>query len=61
MRILTLVITLTAAAMAVPPDPNRGLYAIWAQDPKLAELPFIKGGQVLAQWKDVEPEEADRL
>jgi hypothetical protein len=45
-------------AFAAQPDPNRGLYAIWTgQDTKLVELPFIKGGQVLAQWQDVEPAE----
>ena len=56
MRSLT-VLMLAATAMAAEPDPNRGLYAIWANDPKLATLPFIKGGQAIAQWKDVEPAE----
>jgi hypothetical protein len=48
---------LAAAAMAAGPDPNRGLYAIWAQDPRLVELPFITGSQAIAQWQDVEPAE----
>src|SRR5215472_2896424 len=48
----------SAAALAAAPDPNRGLYAIWTgEDATLGQLPFIKGGQVLAQWKTVEPRE----
>lgn len=41
------------------PDPNRGVYAIWYQNGRdyLLDLPFIKGGQVYAQWGDVEKEE----
>src|SRR5581483_1770023 len=55
---LLITVLLASAAFAVQPDPNRGLYAIWTgQDSKLLELPFITGGQVLAQWQDVEPAE----
>lgn len=36
------------------PDPNRGLYAIWAK-PEQQNLPFLKGGQICRQWKDVQP------
>jgi hypothetical protein len=55
---LFLVIAFAAAALAAPPDPNRGLYAIWTgEDATLGQLPFIKGGQVLVQWKTVEPRE----
>ena len=58
MRKLALSIVLSAAALAAAPDPNRGLYAIWiGQNAELGELPFIKGGQVLSQWSDVEPAE----
>ncbi len=39
------------------PDPQRGLYAIWAQDTQAAGLPFLKGGQVHVQWAEVEPVE----
>ena len=40
----------------VPRDPRSGLYAIWySQNPKLLDLPFIKGGQVMVQWATVEP------
>jgi hypothetical protein len=48
---------LASVALAAAPDPNRGLYAIWANNPELAELPFIQGGQVISQWKAVEPAE----
>lgn len=36
------------------PDPNRGLYAIWAR-PEQQNLPFLKGGQICLQWKEVQP------
>ncbi len=36
------------------PDPNRGLYAIWAK-PAQQVLPFLKGGQICLQWKEVQP------
>ena len=43
-----------AARLREPlPDPNRGLYAIWAK-PEAIELPFIKGGQVVVQWRDLQ-------
>lgn len=38
------------------PDPDRGLYAIWYKDNSLT-LPFIKGGQIVCQWRDLEPRE----
>ncbi|MFB3829731.1 MAG: beta-galactosidase [Bryobacteraceae bacterium] len=39
------------------PDPHRGLYAVWAKPGVAEALPFLKGGQVVAQWQAVEPEE----
>ncbi|MCL4401400.1 MAG: beta-galactosidase [Acidobacteria bacterium] len=48
---------LAAPAGEPAPDPNRGLFAIWINDPKVADLPFIKGGQVVVQWQDLEPAE----
>jgi len=39
------------------PDPNRGLYAIWAK-PDALKLPFITGGQICLMWRDVQPGES---
>ena len=40
-----------------PPD-HRGLYAIWYERaPEVMELPYITGGQVVAQWGDLEKSE----
>lgn len=47
----------TVGSQAEPsPDPNRGLYAIWAK-PEALDLPFIKGGQVVVQWRDLQSDE----
>ncbi len=46
----------SAASADPPPHPLRGLYAIWA-NPKLLDLPFVEGGQVMVQWQDLEPAE----
>ncbi|MCX7015061.1 MAG: beta-galactosidase [Candidatus Sumerlaeota bacterium] len=44
-----------AEAAAAAPDPDRGLYAIWFSNwPEALQLPFIKGGQVVVQWAEVE-------
>src|SRR5947208_2147092 len=43
----------------VVPDPNRGLYAIWTKPEISDHLPFLKGGQVVLQWEQVQPA-ADR-
>lgn len=61
--LLTCVATIACSAMAGEPtqrqpDPNRGLYAIWAK-PEQQKLPLVKGGQICRQWKEVQPE-ADR-
>jgi hypothetical protein len=40
------------------PDPNRGLYAIWTKPGVGDDLPFIKGGQVILQWRWVQPTES---
>lgn len=37
--------------------PGSGLYAIWyGRDTALLDLPFLAGGQAIAQWKAVEPQ-----
>jgi hypothetical protein len=41
----------------VVPDPNRGLYAIWTRPEISDQLTFLKGGQMVVQWREVEPEE----
>ena len=43
----------------VVPDANRGLYAIWTKPEISDHLPFLKGGQVVLQWEQVQPA-ADR-
>jgi hypothetical protein len=56
--VAVLSITNTSIAADKPservPDPNRGLYAIWAK-PKQQDLSFLKGGQIYLQWKEVQP------
>lgn len=43
------------------PHPDRGVYAIWYQGGRdhLLDLPFIRGGQVFAQWAEIEPDEGE--
>jgi hypothetical protein len=41
------------------PDPSRGLYAIWTKPEISDHLQFLKGGQVVLQWEQVQPS-ADR-
>ena len=49
---------ISSGAFGAPPPANRGLIAIWYEKkPYLLDLPFIKGGQVVAQWRDMEPRE----
>src|ERR1700722_11036315 len=43
----------------VAPDPNRGLFAIWTKPEISDHLSFLKGGQVVLQWAEVQPS-ADR-
>lgn len=41
---------------AQPPAAGCGLYAIWYRDKyELLDVPYIVGGQIVAQWRDVEP------
>jgi hypothetical protein len=56
MRYALLFLTLLPVFAERPPDPNRGIYAIWTNG-KIPGLPFIKGGQVHVQWRTVEPAE----
>ncbi len=36
------------------PDPRRGLFVVWGK-PEQLQLPFIRGGQIYLQWRDVQP------
>ena len=58
MKVLTVFFCLAAlpviARAEVVPDPDRGVYAIWARDHQVAELDFVKGGQIFLQWKDLQ-------
>lgn len=46
-----------ASASVLPPT-HRGLYAIWYERmPEVMELPYINGGQVVAQWGELETAE----
>ena len=43
------------AADETPPPADRGLYAIWyGKNQELLDVPYIVGGQVVAQWNDVD-------
>lgn len=46
---------LTGSAPEAVPDPNRGLYAIWATPEISDALEFIKGDQVRLQWSELQP------
>ena len=52
-----LALALQVAASEVVPDPNRGLYAIWAKPEISDSLRFITGDQVRLQWSEVQPAE----
>ena len=39
------------------PDARRGVYAVWLAPGQDAADPFVRGGQAVAQWRDVEPRE----
>ncbi len=47
----------TAAAAAAPilPDPPAGIYQVWARLHADAAQPYIKAGQIVVHWRDVEP------
>ena len=47
----------SAACPETVPDPNHGLYAIWSKPGATDSLAFLKGGQVVLQWDQVEPSE----
>jgi hypothetical protein len=53
---LTLCSFICATIEAAPPDAKAGLYAIWySGDPeRYLSQPYIKGGQIVLQWADVE-------
>jgi hypothetical protein len=56
LRFYTILLSLTALLGAeAAPDPNRGLYAIWTKPEISDHLPFLKGGQVVLQWAQVQP------
>ena len=50
--LLSLTPVLSGEAM---PDPNRELYAIWTKPEISDHLPFLRGGQVVLQWEQVQP------
>lgn len=40
----------------VKPPAARGIYAVWyGKNKEVLNLPYIKGGQIVVQWADVEP------
>jgi hypothetical protein len=44
----------------VPPPVQKGLYAIWySKNEQLLDLPYIKGGQIVFQWAELEPTEGN--
>jgi hypothetical protein len=54
--VLLIVLSLCGAAFAVPVE-NRGIYALWyGDDLSILEAPYVTGGQIVCQWRDVEPE-----
>lgn len=60
MMIGSLFLTFAMTGFAVEPTPDRGIYAIWYKNREdLLKLPFVRGGQVFAQWADVEKTEGD--
>lgn len=55
---VVLILTLAQGARSeAVPDPNRGLYAIWTKPGVGDDQPFLKGGQAIVQWREVEPSE----
>jgi hypothetical protein len=38
-------------------DPDSGVYGVWLREGQPVDLPYLHGSQVVAQWRDVEPEE----
>jgi hypothetical protein len=55
--LLLMPLAMPAAISEPVPDPNRGLYAIWAKPGATDSLQFLKGGQVMLQWEQIEPAE----
>jgi hypothetical protein len=56
--LIPVILSLAASVQAeAVPDPNRGLYAIWVRSVDTGHLPFLKGGQAVVQWKEIQPEE----
>lgn len=46
-----------AISQSTAPTRFRGLYDIWYKDDSVLNFPYIKGGQIMLQWADVEPSE----
>lgn len=47
---------LTCSAAADLPVPDRGIYALWySDDLSILETPYVTGGQIVCQWREVEP------
>lgn len=44
-----------AAAAPILSDPPPGIYQVWARAHTDAAQPWIRGGQIVVQWRDIEP------
>jgi hypothetical protein len=56
-RILTLVlvaVSLLAASSGLARAATPGIYQVWGNVGDVASRPYVKGGQIVVQWKDVE-------
>jgi hypothetical protein len=54
-RLAAILAALPLLAAEAPPHPQRGLYAIWLAKGQNSSQSFVKGGQVVTQWREVEP------
>lgn len=46
-----------AHGQPLPRHPDSGIHAIWSgRYPDVVKLPFVRGGQVVVQWRDVNPQ-----
>lgn len=44
-----------AHALVSAPDPKPGIYQVWGHDSDVQSLPYVVGGQVKVEWRDIEP------
>jgi hypothetical protein len=52
--LLVLVVALAIAPAASAALPTAGIYLVWGKD-SLATAPYVRGGQVMLEWSQVEP------